>query len=133
MPAPDLLSLDLLLRDTGLSLGQLLLDLQGRRAETAVACAEQPSVEAAIMFDGTNAVRGQTQGNRLAENFGRERADLQIRLPAATRLVVRVADIIAKMRLLAADGAYSCHNSLAGVARPLLVSLMRMIALSAGL
>ena len=67
------------------------------------------------MFDGADAVCGQTDRDGFAQNFGRERANLQIRLPTAARFVVRVADIVTKMRLFAVDGAYTGHNSLAGI------------------
>ena len=68
------------------------------------------------MFNGANTICGKAQRNGLAQNFRWERDNLQIRLPTAARPVVRVTDIVAKMRLFAANGTYTGHNFIAGQA-----------------
>jgi len=104
----------LLLGDASLGAEDLLLDLASRIAQTAVAGREQPRIDSAVVFDRANAAGGQSHRDGLVQNFRRKRANLQIGLPTTTRLVVRVADIITKERLFAADGAYTGHNHLAG-------------------
>lgn len=97
-----------------LNLRELLLELQSFCAQTAVSRAKQPSVDSAVMLDRANASRRQAQRNGPAQNFGRERTNLQVRLPTAARLVVGMADVVAEMRLCAADRTYTRHNFTAG-------------------
>jgi hypothetical protein len=99
-----------------LRLHQLLFDFKRRGAKAAVAGAEQPGIDAAVMLDRADAVSRQAQRHALAEDLARERTYLQIRFPAPARFVVRVADIVAIMRFLAADGAYFRHIFSRGLA-----------------
>ena len=98
-----------------LSFYKLLLDLHCSFAQAAVASAQKPSVNTTIMFNGADSVCGQAQRNGFAQYFRWERANLQIRLPAAARSVVCVADIVAKKRLFAVNGAYSGHDLTSGI------------------
>lgn len=70
------------------------------------------------MLNGTNAIGCQTKGYGLAENFGWERANLQIRLPATASLVVGMTYIIAKMGLFATYGTYTSHRTYADLTPP---------------
>lgn len=99
----------------GLRLDQLLFDFKRDDAEAAVAGAEQPRIDAAIMLNRADAVCRQAHLHALAEQLGRERAHLQIRIPAPTRLVVRVADAIAVMWLLAGGRTGTRHKFIAGL------------------
>lgn len=93
----------------GLNLLDLLTNLQSLIGETGRTGSEEPSIDTAIMFDGANPVGGQTKLNHLAEDLGGEGANLQIGLPAATRTIVGVADLVAEMGLFAGHRAYTSH------------------------
>src|SRR3546814_13783932 len=75
-----------------------------------VAGLQQPVVEAAIMFDRTQAVGRYAQLHALAERVRQQRHILQVRQEGALGLVVGVADIVANLAALAGQFADARHR-----------------------
>jgi hypothetical protein len=65
----------------------------------------------AVLFDGAQATRGNTQGNPTALGFDPEALGVQIRQEAAALLVIGVGNAIADSNALARDFADAAHKT----------------------
>src|SRR5690606_19122059 len=70
---------------------------------------DEERIQTAAMFDRTQGVGGNAQTIALAEGFGHQRNIAEVRQKAATRLVVRVADIVAVLDRLAGQFTSAGH------------------------
>ena len=73
---------------------------------------DEERIETAAMFNRTQSVGGNAQAIALAERFGHQRNIAEVRQKAATRLVVRVADIVAVLDRLAGQFTSAGHFGL---------------------
>ena len=95
----------------GLLLRDIALQAASAQAQQVVLGLQQPVVEAAVVFDRTQAVRRNAQAIALAHRFRHQRHVVQVRKERPLGLVVGVGNIVTHLTALAGQLANARHDT----------------------